>query len=341
MYKFKSLIETQFLLWLLIAASIRLLLVFSVKPITDAYYVTTESAFCLLSLKNPYNYTFTTVPPELMTIGGESIFAYLPFVAIFSIPFYIFGDIRYGLIFSDLLIGCGIYLINLRNNRRGALVASLIYLFLPLTIGWTTWTGVNTNIGVAFIMLSLVFLQKEDEIKAGIFFGLSLATTQFSLILFPFIFIYSIQKGLKKFAFYSIALEGLIVIPFLLYDVNGFINDILLFNLTRKTNPIFYMSSFPYAEFNLSLNGILSTFFGVTIPLTIRIIMLLPALFLLAKNCTNFNRTIVSSLIFSTLFLFILLNNFLINYLILLLPLILIADLDISRIDIGKKLTKS
>jgi len=108
----KDLFKIQFVWWLIIAAGIRLILVFLITPITDAYYVTTESVSCLLSLKNPYNYTFTSVPSELMTKGGETVFAYLPFVTIFSIPFYLLGDIRYGFIVCDLIIGYVIYKIN-------------------------------------------------------------------------------------------------------------------------------------------------------------------------------------------------------------------------------------
>lgn len=317
------LFKMRLLWWFILAAGIRLILMFFISPITDAYYFTSEGVSCLLSLKNPYEHTFTTIPLELLTKGGQSVFAYLPFVPIFSIPFYLLGDVRYGFILCDLLIGYAIYRIN-EDGRRKALTASLIYLFFPATVAWAVWTGVNTNIGVALLMLSLIFLQRKDEVKAGVFFGLSLAATQFSLVLVPFLIFYSLKNNLRRFFPYSIAVCGLIVMPFLLSNVRGMIDDALLFNLTRETLPVFAMSSFPHAEFNLSINAFLSAFFGFTLPLLLRIAILLPVLVLLVKGCKDFHRTVSRAFTFSTLFLFVLLNNFLVNYLILTLSLALI-----------------
>lgn len=115
--KYLSLFKTRFFWWLL-AASIRLILIYLLSPITDGFYFTTESVSCILSLKNPYNHTFTTIPSNLITKGSESVFAYLPFVPIFSILFYLLGDIRYGFILCDILIGYTIYRINKKMGSQ-------------------------------------------------------------------------------------------------------------------------------------------------------------------------------------------------------------------------------
>ncbi len=330
------LFKMRFLWWLILAAGLRLILMFLCLPVTDGYYFTSEGVSCLLSLKNPYEHTFTTIPLEFLTKGGQSVFAYLPFVPIFSLPFYLLGDVRYGFILCDLLIGYAINRINFGEGCRKALTSSLIYLFFPATVAWAVWAGANTNIGVAFLMLSLLFLQRKDEVKAGVFFGFSLAAIQFSIVLAPFLIFYSFKNGLRKFFMYSIAVCGLIITPFLLSDMRGMIDDVLLFNLTRQTLPVFVISSFTQAEFNLSINAFLFTFFGFTLSLLLRIAILLPVLVLLTKDCEDFNKTILRAFAFSTLFLFILLSNFLINYLILTLSLALIIRTT-SRLALERK----
>ncbi|MFH0748817.1 MAG: hypothetical protein V1915_02705 [Candidatus Bathyarchaeota archaeon] len=328
---FFPLFKKQFTWWLILAISIRFIVLYFFSPITDGFYFTTESVSCILSLKNPYTHTFTTIPANLLTKNSESVFAYLPFVPIFSIPFYLLGEIRYGFILCDIFIGYSIYDILKKNSYKKAKTSCLIYLFLPFTILWTAWAGVNTNIGIAFLMLSILFLTKGDEEKAGVCFGLSLAAIQFSLFLIPFLFFYSFKNSFKKFPLYSIAVCGLITMPFFLSDMQGVIYDILLYNLTRQTLPVFAMASFPHMEFNLSINNFLFTFFGFTIPLFLKITILLPVLILLVMNCADFRKMIANSFIFSTIFLFILPNNLLINYFILPIALGLITDFNYLR----------
>lgn len=317
----------------MIAIGVRVIPILLISPITDGYYFTTESISCVLSLENPYNHTFSAIPSSLLTKGSESIFAYLPFVTIFSTPFYLIGDIRYGFTLSDILIGFAIYRINLKSHSHKAILLSSIYLFFPFTIGWTVWAGVNTNIGVAFLMLSVMFMQDHRGLEAGTCFGLSLAALQLSWIVMPFLFYYFFKNGLKRFFLYSIAVCGMIMIPFFAAGINDMVYDVLLFHLTRQTAPVFIMNSFPHAEINVSINGFLHTFLGFEIPLYVKAFILLPTIFILLRKSTDFRKTVFNALIFSIIFLFILPNNLLINYLVLPLSLLLI----VSHCNRGKR----
>jgi hypothetical protein len=323
----KQMLITKYLWLLALAAIIRVILLFLIPPIVDVFYFTTESVSCILTFKNPYNHTFSTVPPSILTKGAESVFAYLPFVSIFSIPFYLLGDVRYGFIFCDMLIGYTIHVINLKNGSKNEPKASLLYLFLPPTM-MSTVMGFNINIGVAFLMLSILFLQKGNETKAGVCYGLSLASLQFSFIFIPFFMFYSLKNHLKKFLLYSIIVCGLITFPFFYPDMYRAINDVLILQLARETGPVltvtpyyltktaFYSFLLPYI-INISMNAFLYTFFGFTIPLFLKIMILLPIMGFLMINCRKLSETVFNALIFSTLFLFVLPNVFFLEYLVL------------------------
>lgn len=334
--RLRSLISDPFVLTLILGAALRIILMLLVAPITDGYYFTTESASHLLSLVNPYNHTFTDIPANLLTKGSEQAFAYLPLVAVYSSAFQLLlGDIRYGLTVADIIIAISIHHIN-QNNRgqspRRATLLSAAYLLSPLTVLWTSWTGVNTCIGVAFLMLSLTFLYENREKWAGATFGLSLAALQLSWILVPTLFVHSLHRDrnggrgrARRFILYTIVACASVMLPFLVSSPRDLINDVLVFHLARDPTPLFKMVAFPNAEINISLNALLNTLHLATLPLFAKILILAPALVLVLRRSNTLENTIRGSLVFSTIFLFVLPNNLLINYLLLPIPLLLIV----------------
>jgi uncharacterized membrane protein len=332
--RLRALIRDPFVLTLILGAALRIVLILLVAPITDGYYFTTESARHLPSLVNPYNHTFTDIPANLLTKGSEQAFAYLPLVAVYSTAFQLLlGDIRYGLTVADLIIAYSIHQIN-KNNRgqstRRATLLSAVYLLSPLTILWTSWTGVNTCIGVAFLMLSLTFLYEDREKWAGVSFGLSLAALQLSWILVPTLFVHSLHRGrdrARHFILYAVVACAAVMLPFLIPSPRDMISDVLVFHLARDTTPLFKMVTFPNAEINISLNAVLNALHIATLPLYAKILILAPALVLALRRSNTLENTIRGSLVFSTIFLFVLPNNLLINYLLLPIPLLLIVIL--------------
>ena len=331
-----SLIRDPFVLTLILGAALRIVLILLVAPITDGYYFTTESARHLLNFVNPYTHTFTDIPANLITKGSEQAFAYLPLVAVYSTVFQLLlGDIRYGLTVADLLVAYSIHHIILNNrgqSPRRATLLSAAYLLSPLTVLWTGWTGVNTVIGIAFLMLSFTFLYEDRQKWAGATFGLSLAALQLSWILVPTLFVYSLRRDrdgsrdrARQFIPYAGVACAVVMLPFLVSSPHDMISDVLLFHLARDTTPIFKMVTFPNAEINISLNAILNTLHIATLPLYAKMIILAPALVLALRHSTTLENTIRGSLVFSTIFLFVLPNNFLINYLLLPIPLLLIV----------------
>src|SRR6266852_907310 len=77
------------LLLVVLAMVPRLALLLILSPASDVFYVDREAARVLIAGNNPYDHTFTTIPPALATSGAAHVFAYLPFTAIYLVPFYL------------------------------------------------------------------------------------------------------------------------------------------------------------------------------------------------------------------------------------------------------------
>ena len=78
------------------AVAARLVLILLVPPTTDVYYYDAQAAEALIAGSSPYAHTFTGIPPRLVTPGAANVFAYLPFTALYLVPFRLLGDVRFG-----------------------------------------------------------------------------------------------------------------------------------------------------------------------------------------------------------------------------------------------------
>ena len=192
----------------------------------DVYYVDNQSAKLILDLKSPYL-------QEPVVHGYPYVFVYLPMVAVYYVPFYLLGDIRFGNIVADVLIMFSVYWIAKSINRGAAFFAPLAFALLPLSVLLTSIDATNIMIGTSFLTFSIAALLKKEYSVAAIFLGMALATNQLVALALPVLIYYFWDE--HKFSYFlgSILFSAGITLPFFLTDPHDFINDAILFQFER------------------------------------------------------------------------------------------------------------
>jgi hypothetical protein len=229
----KKIEKTKYLILLivLIAAIIRLASVpaFANAPSSpvDVYYVDKQAAKLTLELQNPY--------VQAIDIQGHGIypFVYLPMVAVYYIPFYLIGDIRFGNIVADILIILSIYWIAKSINKGAAFFAPLAFALLPFSVWLTSVAATNMMIGTAFLTLSIAALLYKKYLPSAIFLGIALATNQLLALTLPLIIYWFWREHKLSYFFGSLAVTAGIVLPFLITAPSRFIYEVGFFQFDR------------------------------------------------------------------------------------------------------------
>jgi 4-amino-4-deoxy-L-arabinose transferase-like glycosyltransferase len=227
----KTIEQTKYVIFIIVVAGviIRLVSIPLFAPINpvDVYYVDNQSARLILDLKSPYL-------QEPIIDGYGYMFVYLPMVAIYYVPFYLLGDIRFGNIVADVIIMFSVYWIAKSLNRGAAFFAPLTYAVFPLSILLTSINGTNMMIGTSFLTFSIALLMKKKYLISAIFLGLAMATNQMVVFALPLL-IYILWKEHKFSNFlYSVLLSAGIVLPFFITSPQDFIYNVFLFQFERS-----------------------------------------------------------------------------------------------------------
>jgi hypothetical protein len=245
----------------------RLLLSLFLGPATDVYYFDTEAVRVLLLGQNPYTHTFTSAPAQLMTPGGGSGFAYLPFTFAYLVPFYLLGDVRVGFVLADLVIGAAIA----RMSGPRSLPCALVYLFAPFTLLFSTVYLNDSLVAMCFIGPSFLAETKGRHRLSSVSYGLALASNQLAWLLLPFILLYHIRKRQVRYAFVSLAVAAAAIVPFFLASPTAFVQDILSFQFARSVLPLVGVNGPLGLNLNPSLAGTTFSLLGFVVPTYLRI----------------------------------------------------------------------
>jgi len=231
----KKIEETKYLVLIIVAIGVAIRLVsipifanFPHSPV-DVYYVDKDAAGIVLDLKNPYS---QGLPVHNYILNQ---FPYLPMAAIYYVPFYIMGDIRFGNIFADILIMFSVYWIAKSVNRGAAFFAPLAYALLPFSIWLTIVAATNIMVGASFLAVSTAALLKKKYVIATLFLGLALATNQLIIVTLPLLSFYFWRK--RKFSYFwgSLLLSAGIILPFFIANPFRFIYNVILFQFERSS----------------------------------------------------------------------------------------------------------
>ncbi len=240
----------------------RAYLVFELPPATDIYYYDTQAAELVLRGVDPYGHLFTGIPAALATPGAENVFAYLPFTAVYYVPFYLLGDIRFGSIAADMVIGLCLF----QFSKRWSLAASALFLLVPFSTYY-----INDSVpAIALLMVSIALEGRGRKPLSSIALGIALATSMIVWLVVPF-YVYRYAKGRDmRFFLLSLTAFAAISIPFFAADPSDFVYDVLLFQFGRST-PGLVVHGGPFGlMLNPSLTGMFVTLTGQPAPLYLR-----------------------------------------------------------------------
>jgi len=317
-----------------LGAALRSLFMLVFRPLTDVYYYDTEAARALVQGLNPYGHFYGNLPAGILsTPGAGNVFTYLPFTAIFFVPFYLAGDVRLGLVFADVVIGAS--LVWAGYNR--SVLAPAFYLLLPFTILLSTVFLNDTVVAMLFIALFFVFERRGKGLLGASCFGIALASIQFSWFVFPFVAYYYLRGRRWKEPLAILAVPALIITPYLLANPTAFIYDTLTFQFVRPTMAVVgYFGPLGYYV-NLALNAFLLTFLHVSLPLSLRVGIVASMLPIFLYKMRGGHRLALHSGVFLLVSVFVVSNVFFISYIEL--PLVLLLFYAVSAR--GKRTLKS
>jgi hypothetical protein len=245
-----------------VAVAVRLLLLatpFANPP--DVYYYDTQAAHALLSGSNPYGHNYT-VQAGLATQGAGNVFAYLPGVVEFLVPFGAAGDVRLGLVACDVLVALALY--SLMGRWAGP--TATVYLLLPTSVLFSTWYPNDTLVGMAFLGLAFATRSRGRYRISAAFTGLSLASSQFVWLFYPFVLLAELRARRFRETILGLFVALVAVSPFILWNPAAFVSNTIYFEFGRPVLGLLTHGPFG-VNLNPTLSGLAMTLFGASVPL--------------------------------------------------------------------------
>ncbi|QQG48504.1 MAG: hypothetical protein HY247_07115 [archaeon] len=294
-----------------VGAALRSMVLLLVRPLTDVYYYDTEAARAIVQGVSPYGHFYGGLPLGILsTPGASNVFTYLPFTAIFFVPFYLAGDVRLGLILADTVIGaCLVW-----SGYKRSLLASSAYLLFPFTILLSTVFLNNTVVAMLFIALFFAMERRGKGLVGASFFGVALASIQFSWFIFPFVALYYLREGRWKEPLVIVGVAAAIIAPYFFANPSAFVFDTLMFQFVRPTVAVVsYFGPLGYYV-NLALNAFLLSSLNFSLPLYARLALvgsILPVFLYKARGST---RVALYSGLYLLFSVFVLSNDFFVSY---------------------------
>jgi|LakMenEpi03Aug12_release.lakeMendotaPanAssembly.Ray.scaffolds.fasta_scaffold09772_9 hypothetical protein len=212
-------------------------------PGIDTYAFISMASDYLLSFKNPYVFTYPDYYKGLFAhlYGNTYYFNYWPFILYIVTPFkYFFGDVRYGLLFCNILFLLIIIwkrkLFNLsfyNASRLGSL-----WLLNPLLIYIILKCWVDAIVPL-FILLIIVNLKERKLLFFSITVGLLASIKLYFIFMTPFAVLYLWKERISKKLFIKyIIIMGfsflLPMIPFLICSPMEFFKSTIVFFMDSK-----------------------------------------------------------------------------------------------------------
>ena len=254
----------------LVGLVLRLYLVEVAPPLTDIYYYNTQAAQLILQGASPYGHQFTGVPSQLATPGAANVFTYLPFTAVYFVPFYLLGDVRFGIIAADMVIGLCLF----QFRRRWSLLASASFLLIPFSTHY-----INDLVpAVMFVVVSVALEARGRRLSSALSLGLALATSVLVWLLVPFIVYRFVRRREMRPLMVVFATFAAVCAPFFIANPVTLLYDVLVFQFGRQTTPLLtFGGTFPIT-LNASLSGIVLAMTGQPAPILVRVILTLALL---------------------------------------------------------------
>jgi hypothetical protein len=231
--------------------------------VTDVTIYNAQAVGYLLRGVDPYGAAYI-VPPTLATPGASNVFAYLPGVFLFIVPADAVWGASLGLVAADLVV---VWMLLELSGPRRWVAASMFALFPPVILFSTSFLN-DALPAVAFLMVAIVFEERGGQIAAGVAWGLAFASSQEAWFILPLYAAFCFRRrGFSGFIV-SLLTASASMMPFLLWNPQAFLQDMLVFQFARPG--VAFVSSGPFGvNVNPSLQGILLSF-GASAPPVVR-----------------------------------------------------------------------
>jgi hypothetical protein len=287
-----------------VAVGVRLALSYFVAPLSDVYYYDSQAVSSLLGGMDPYGHAFTAIPPTLVTAGAQSVFAYLPGVFLFLVPFAPF-DVRVAIVASELTVAWGIYAL----GGRWSLLASVVFLLLPFGALFSVVYPNNTLPAMAFLGLAVLSESRNRRLPSAVLVGLAIASNQFVLLAFPFFaLLWFRRRGWRELGV-SLLAAGAVVAPFFAWNPSAFVQDTVYFEFSRSVYPL--VSNTPWGfNLNPSVSGIAVSVAGAPGPAIFRGVVTVALLAFFLSRAKGLRSSLLQLGMFLTIAMFVLPGDF-------------------------------
>jgi len=272
--------------------------------VPDVYYYDTQAVHALLSGSNPYGYHYV-VQGGLATRGAENVFAYLPGVVAFLVPFGATGDVRLGLVVCDILVALALY--SLKSRRAGPTAAA--YLLLPTSVLFSTWYPNDTLVGMAFLGLAFATRSRSRYRISAALTGLSLASSQLVWLFYPFVLTADLKARRFKETVLGLLVAFVAVTPFVLWNPATFIGNTIYFEFGRPVQGLLTPELFG-VNVNPTLSGLAMTLFGASVPLVLKAGIVVAVLVPLLWKASAPQKTLLNGSLFLIAAILVLPNDF-------------------------------
>lgn len=192
-------------------------------------------------------------------------FVYLPFITIFSVPFYVFFQgifhwYNQQIVFIPLFILTLLILYKVAQDKEKKLLSVVLLGFNPLLVPLLI-KGYNDFFVLFWIVLSVYLLVKNKFIWSAIALAPAIVSKQLSWLILPFYFLYlglyfkqqfpkqkviNIVKLVLKKTYPLFIICALVLIPFLIWDWHAMYEDTILYNTGKLA------TSYPMVGDNIS-----------------------------------------------------------------------------------------
>lgn len=212
----------------------------SPRPWIDVWVFQQIAARALRHGVDPYSLTFPNIygsltsqmyAPELVVRGRVAAFPYPPLTAIAGVPaFALFGDVRYAMLACMVAAA---WAVGRAGQGPAGELAALFILFQPRTF-FVLEQGFSEAMVAAFFALALLALLRGRALLAGLALGLLAASKQYSPFLVLPLAVALPQRGRLRALLLAAAVAALCLVPFALWDWDGFLRGVVRFQLLQN-----------------------------------------------------------------------------------------------------------
>lgn len=208
-----------------------------------------EAIKFLLAGKNPYSESYANTPMEQWPFNEPGIdhnpaldhLIYLPFVIIFSTPFYWLSQTAVGwydqrLVYLGMLLALLLILVRLKSRSPEKLAMTMVVALNPLFVPFFI-EGRNDIVVLFWLIGALYFLQQRRWSWAGVWIAAAAASKQTAWFMLPFFVLFVLNPAQRqhwrdllpraRMLIPALGLFMLIVTPFVLWDVPAFVGDVI------------------------------------------------------------------------------------------------------------------